>query len=363
MNLSHTRVVAGLAVLGATVATMLAPPADAAEPSVVAVLDTVTPAVTDGGLVTVTPDGALAVVNPGPVPLTVPAPDGRDVVRVSAAGVEVDAAHPFTYETRNPPGIPTRLPKGVTPDAAPRWTPVSQDVSWRWYDPRIAVSGVRAPSGGRTGDIQVLSTWSVPVRHGGTAIDVRGRIELRQPTGGFRVETDPTPAGVSLTVAPGPRPSAILAVHGTGPVAVAGLDGEPFLRRTADGSWQAELSSRTYRLNLLLAGHPVPAGSGWRTYAGPGPVGWTDERLVAPPGVTPDAPARWSLPVVLGDRTTELTGAVRAVPRPGTDGTPAGSVPTGALIAAVALLGIAGGALALRHRRPRPSPPSGANAR
>lgn len=326
--------------------------AEAAEPEVVPVLEAVTPAVPAGSLVTVLPDGALAVVNSDATPLVVTAPDGRDVARISARGVEVDAGHPFTYETRNPPGVPTRLPDGVAPGAPERWTVVSQDVSWRWHDPRTRPAGVRAPGGGRPGSSEVLATWSLPMRHGATAFDVTGRLELRRPAGWFRAEPDPGPDGVTMTVAQGSRPSAILGAPGAEPISIVGIDGEPFLRRTASGAWEAELSSRTYRLNLLEAGSPVPAGEGWRPFADPGPVSWTDERLAPPPGTGDRDAPRWAVPVLLDDRATALTGTFRYVPQPGDDGDGgAGFLPGLGLGAAVALLGAALGGLALRNRR------------
>ncbi|ALL79601.1 hypothetical protein AD006_30845 (plasmid) [Pseudonocardia sp. EC080610-09] len=346
--------------------------AEAAEREVVSVLGAVTPAPPAGSLVTVMADGALAAVNSTDVPLVLAAPDGRDVVRVSARGVEVDAAHPFTFESRNPPDVPTRLPDGVALGAPPRWTVVSQDVSWRWYDPRTRPDAVRAPGGGRPGSSEVVATWSVPIRVGGAALDVSGRLELRRPAGWFRVEPDPAPEGLSMTVAQGPRPSVILSVPETGPVSIAGLDGEPFLRRTAGGAWEADLASRTYRLNLLGSGSPVPAGEGWRPYAAPGPVSWTDARLVPRPD--DDTPARWAVPVLLGDREVRLTGGVRHVPQPGeSTGPGTDGVQAAALAAVIVLLGATAGALALRNRRlhterglvssrPSSSRPPGANA-
>ncbi|TCK26815.1 hypothetical protein [Pseudonocardia endophytica] len=324
------------------------------------VVDGVRPALPAGSTVAMTPTGELAAAGTSDVPMSVLAPDGRDFLRISTRGVDLDAAHPFTYESRTPPGIATRLPAGVAPGAPERWVHVSDAASWKWFDARTWPAAVGSPSGGRPGTTQVLGAWTVPLRIGADQYTVDGRLERRQPVGALRTTVDSPPDGLSAVVAPGDRPSLILQGPPGPVVTVLGLDGEPFLRRTADGSWEADSASRTYRLGLLRDGRPVPQVSGWVPYAEAGSVSWADDRL-PPPGpvlqaayaaATPADIWRWQVTVLVDDRRDTLSGVVRFGPGPAAaGGSGSASLPLIGLGAAVLVLGAGLVLLTRRHRR------------
>jgi hypothetical protein len=243
----------------------------------------------------------IVAVNPTPVPLVVTGPDGADFLRVSAAGVETNAASGFTTTSRSAPDRPRPVPAGV--GGPPRWTPVSSDVSWRWFDPRLRPALTAEPGGGRDDVVRTVGRWLIALRYGDTPVTADGRVELRPTEGWFRAVAAPAPAGTAVVVTDGAPPGLRLQAPAGLPVTVLGLDGEDFLRRTPDGRWEASADSRTYRSALVAAGRPVPGGSGWVPYSGAGSVGWTDERLRPPADVGTDARS--------GGRSTSGGGASR----------------------------------------------------
>jgi len=332
------------------------------DPSVVSVFDTTVPALPPQVLLQVrtTDSEQLVAANPTTTPLVVLAPDGAEFLRISAAGVETNDAEPFTYDSRHGPDTAAALPAGVRPGAPARWARVSSDVSWRWYDPRLRPTGLSAPAGGRAGVHQELSRWTVPMRFGGTPVAANGAVERLAATGWFRRVADPAPTGLSAVVADGTPPSVVLAVPAGTPVTVLGSDGAEFLRRTAAGGWEANTASRTYLSSLAGSDRPVPSGTGWVPWSGAGSVSWADDRLLDPVDIDPAAltasgftdVAHWQVPVRVGDRTVELTGATRYTPRPGADfAATGGSGKIVGLGLGVLLLAVGLGGLVLWNRR------------
>jgi hypothetical protein len=365
---------AGVLLAGTVLATALGvgpAAAQSAQPAVVSVFYRTEPALPATVLFQVVTSDAeqMTAANPTPTPLVVTAPDGSPFLRLSAAGVDLDAAAPFTYESRHGPDTRTTLPAGVAPGAPPRWTHVTDDVSWHWYDPRLRPTTVSAPGGRRSDARQQLSEWTVPMRYGDTAVSARGGIESRPSSGWFRTVADPAPAGTSAVVTDGAPPTVILQSPDGVPVTVLGVDGEEFLRHGAQGGWDANQASRTYLMDLVDSGLPVPAGTGWRPFAAPGPVSWSDERLRFPADV--DTAARiargftdvghWAIPLRIGDRPAALTGTIRYTPRPGADSeaAPGPSWRVLGMGGAVVLLAAALGGLTLWNRRRTRGAPAG----
>lgn len=286
------------------------------DPRVVSTLRGLHPALPDAVLARVlNPDSEqLAVVNPTPTPLVVLAPDGADFLRVSAGGVQVNEAASFTDTSRYPPGADVAPPAPTDPDAPPRWVRVSTDVSWRWYDPRLHPEPAAPLSGPRS----VLASWTVPLRYGSAVHEVRGTVDWIPTTADLHGFVDTPPAGLGGSVIPGVPPRLVLQ-SAADAVTVLGAAGEPFLRSAPDGGWEASLDSPTYHASLIAEGRSVPAGAGWHRYSGPGPVNWTDERILPAPEALPTtaqdttaAPWTWTIPVLVDGRRVELTGATRA---------------------------------------------------
>lgn len=310
--------------------------------TVVPVVEAVTPALPADVLVRVARGGdGLVVVNPTAVPLTVAGPDGRDWLRVSAAGVETDAAAPFTYLSRHGRDTAVSLPSGVDAAAPPRWRAVSTDVSWQWRDPRVRPAAALPPTGGRTDGGQVLARWDVPLRFGGSPALLTGTLQARPVPGPLRVTVAPAPPPISAVAVPG---GLTVGAPPDVPVAIRGVHGEEFLRHTPDG-WEVATASPTHRLDLLAAGRPVPPDRGWQPVAGGHTVTWSDPRT--DPG---DGAVTWSIPVQLADRVVALDGTASRVQATAARPTPArlGGAP---LLAAVLVLAVVLALLVRRDRR------------
>jgi hypothetical protein len=91
---------------------------------------------------------------------------------------------------------------------------------------------------------------------------------------------------------------------------VLGLLGEPFLRFGPDGVWvnRASPSADADRL--------ARRGSGWLRLTTKHGLLWHDHRLSPPAGLRPGKSTRWSLPIMLDGRRTELTGSFTRFARP-----------------------------------------------
>lgn len=288
----------------------------------------------------------MVVVNPTAVPIVVLDPAGTPFLRISDAGVETDAAAPFTYLSRHGADTAIRLPAGVVDGAPARWTRVSDDVSWHWHDPRLRPAAGPAPVGGRSDVRQVLGRWSVPLRFSDVATTLDGTLELHPRTGRFVTAADSAPPGLDAVFPDGDR--VVLAADA--PATVLGVDGEEQRQRLGGGERQPHAPPGPDR-----AGPAGAADREWQPYAGPGAVSWTDPRLAPPVDVDAAVRAggeatRWSIPVVLGSGPVLLTGTVRLIP----DAAGAGSTGTTGvpvLAAGVVALAAALAALAARNRR------------
>lgn len=330
------------------------------DPTVVSTLREITPALPDAVAVRVlaADSEVLTVANPTPTPLVVMAPDGSEFLRISAAGVEGNAASRFTSASRYAPlGAPQPAPPAEI--APPRWVRLSDDVSYRWYDPRLHPPAATAPVGGRSDQRSVLASWTIPIRYGNAAAELRGTLDLNPDAGRFTTAVEAAPPGVTALVTEGTPPRMLLQGASGSSVTVLGADGEPFLRRTADGGWEASLGSRTYVDALLARGAAVPAGTGWQRYAAPGPVNWVDDRLGYPEEVTAAARAadgssevqQWEIPILVDGRPASITGTTRYAPSVLRTAAASSGLPWIRLGVAGAVVLLAAGAAALTRRR------------
>lgn len=318
---------------------------------IVPVVGAATPPLPAAVLVRSGHDGdGLVVVNATDVPLAVAGPDGRDFLRVSAAGVETDAAAPFTYLSRAGLDVDVALPPGADAEAPPNWRKVSSGVSWEWRDPRLRPVAGLPPVGGRPDSRQVLARWSIPLRYGAVPAVLDGTLEARPAPGPLRLAVDPPPAGVTVVAAPG---GLTVAAPAGVPVEIRGIEGEEFLRHTPAG-WEISTDSITHRLDLLAAGRPVPSVSGWRSAAGGHAVTWADPRLDPGPGAT----VEWRIPIRLASGPAELTGSASRLPD-GMEHAEPERLDGAALVSAIVFLAAALALLVCRDRRlAAPEPPS-----
>jgi hypothetical protein len=152
-------------------------------------------------------------------------------------------------------------------------------------------------------------------------------------------------------------------------VVVLGYGQEPYLRITADGVWQNDLSPTVY-LNQSLFADTSQGGAGtsasvapaWRRTGTTGTARWHDHRIHwmgpgLPPRVAAD-PTRaqligsWSVPATAGGTSFEIRGTLSWTGRPAAGRSMPGIVLIGLVLAAVWLVALT--ALAFRGRRERP---------
>lgn len=293
-----------------------------ADPRIVTTLDTVEPALPDDVVVQVQAGIAsqLVVRNPTATVLEVLGPAGRPFLRISRAGVLADVGAEEFLSTSSPSGA---VPDG-TGDGALRWVRISAGDSWGWYDHRLHPEQLRAPAGEERP--AQLGEFEVPLRYGRQAVAVRGTVSFQPLLGSYLVSADPAPRGLTVQALPGRLPGLFVTADAGRSVAVAGRDGEPFLRFTPDGV-QVNVRSRTHVEDRAARGEPVgpPAPTPEFRLLAPGTRSWTwlDTRLRYPADLPADdvlradGPTRleqWQVPVAVDGRPTALTGAISWVP-------------------------------------------------
>jgi hypothetical protein len=155
----------------------------------------------------------------------------------------------------------------------------------------------------------------------------------------------------------------LLMINRTGEtVAITGYEREPYARLRADGTVQVNRRSPTHYLNEeRYGGTPVPPSADpnapprWQTVSRTGRFEWHDHRIhwmskdAVPPQVT-DQDRRtkvfdWRVPVRVGARRAALTGTLFWQPAS------ASGVPTGAVVALVALIVLTVVLFAVTRRR------------
>ncbi len=363
-----------LTVLLVVLPLLVAVPANAheADPRIVTTLDDVTPALPADVLVQVQAGIATQVVasNPTATVLEVVGGSGRPFLRLSSAGVLADVGTEEFFTTSNPNGA---APSSAQ-DGPVTWVQISRGSSWGWYDHRLHPGELTAPAD-ELREAQ-LGRFEVPLRYGAQEVLARGTVRFRPLLGSFLVSADPGPAPLTVQVLPGRLPGVFLSAPDGTDVAVAGRDGEPFLRITDAGVLVNE-RSRTHVEDRQARGQEVGPPSttpafrlvapGTRSYT------WLDARLryradLPPePALRADGPTRlerWEVPARVDGQLTALSGAISWVPETVAAAQVSGRTTPEAgrslllpLLGGGALVVLVGVVLALRTRRraqPRP---------
>lgn len=349
-----------LALLGAAPAS-----AHEADPRIVTTLDELAPDLPPEVLVQVQAGIATQLVasNPTSTVLEVVGTSGRPFLRLSSAGVLGDVGSEEFFTTSNPNGAAP----GTAADGPPKWVRISAGSSWGWYDHRLHPEQLTAPQDDQRE--ARLGGFEVPLRYGSQDAVARGTVRFRPLLGSFLVSADPGPAALEVQALPGRLPGVYLSAPAGVDVAVAGRDGEPFLRITAAGV-EVNQRSRTHvedqQARGQAAGPPstTPAfrlvAPGARSYT------WLDARLRYPadlppePALRADGPTRlerWEVPVRVGGQALALSGAISWVPEASAAQQVSGRggpEPERSLLLPLlggALLVLAGAVLGLRRRR------------
>lgn len=304
------------AVLAAGALVVLAAPSapgHEVDPSIVTVIDGVVPPVA-GIEVTVATSVTtqLIVVNETDEPLEVLAITGEPFVRIGPAGVEANLASPSWYLTNQPFGT-SGPPPGTSPDAAPRWAPVSAERTWGWFDHRLHPEALTSVLGEDRNP-----TFEVPMRHGGTDLVVRGHLEQRRSAPTFRAELLAVPAadsGLEVQLLQGRAPGLFVRYVGAGTVVVEGADGEPFLRLGPDGA-EVNRRSPTWVFTAQAQGSDLDGAAAdpaaapeWRQVSPSPSFAWIDPRaLIAEVGEEAQT-LEWVVPVTIDGQPADIRGA------------------------------------------------------
>ena len=126
---------------------------------------------------------ALELVNGTGTEVTVPGYSDEPYLRIGPGGVWRNAHSPATYINLDRFGRVT-LPEGADPRAAPEWVQVSTQPRYTWHDHRthwmsegvLPLVVAADPSRPHT-----VVDWVVPLRHGETAVTVRGTLTWEPP--------------------------------------------------------------------------------------------------------------------------------------------------------------------------------------
>jgi hypothetical protein len=153
---------------------------------------------------------ALEVVNTTGTEVTVPGYSDEPYLRIGPDGVWRNAHSPATTINLDRYGR-VSLPEDADPRAEPEWVQVSTEPQYTWHDHRthwmseeqLPPAVAADPTTGHT-----VFDWTVPMRHGDTAVTVRGELTWSPP---------PSPAvtwGVHLALAAAVAATGLLARSG-----------------------------------------------------------------------------------------------------------------------------------------------------
>jgi hypothetical protein len=353
-------------------------------PLIRGVVDRVQPRVPGVNLVPVSGTASLLnVVNTTSDDLVLLSPEGEPFLRVGPRGAYGNRASPYWWRSGNPDGVPGRRAP-LRPGARERWTLVSREPAWAYYEHRLHPGTVRLPRSARDSREPVrLAGFAIRLRHGGRPMTLDGHLEFRPVLGRVRTAMTSAPQplpGVTLSVLEGRFPGVLLRNASGRTVVVEGRAGEPFARVGPRGA-EVNVRSPTYvddrRARGLVVRTAADAGAAprWRRTGRAGALTWLESRARYAPEQPPDdvtrrrqasTLVRWRIPLraqgeraVVAGTTSWLPGGPSGLPgrqRSGAPGTPAWP----AIPAALALAAGAGLLVRTRRRRaarpPLPSP-------
>lgn len=283
------------------------------DPSVVTVIDEVSPAVAGVEVsVATSVTTQLVAVNDTDEVLEVLAVTGEPFVRIGPDGVEANLASPSWYLTNQPFGAASP-PPGTSPDAPPRWATVSAERSWGWFDHRLHPQAVTAVLGEER-----APTFEVPMRLGGADLVVRGHLEQRTsaPAFGAALRSIPPPeSGVVVQLLQGRAPGLFLRYDGSGEVVVEGADGEPFLRLGAGGA-EVNRRSPTWVFTAQAQGTDLAgidadptAPPEWQQVSPSPSMAWIDPRALITEVGDDSQRLDWVVPLTIDGRPSAIRGA------------------------------------------------------
>jgi hypothetical protein len=232
--------------------------------------------------------------------------------------------------------MPERAREG--PDVEPAWSKVSKDPAWGWYDHRLhPVERYVDKKVQESREPVTLERWEVPVRYGDETHKIKGRVEYKPQLGTYeavlRSPVNPAP-DVTVAVVSAQVPAIYLQNNSKETVTVLGAKQEPFVRigpnvevnlhspsyiqmqqaiaKTAEAS--EEVGQAEANADSPPNWQQVQKSPQWR---------WLEFRAAPPPGDPPKELAdredpttvkTWSVPILIGDDRTEISGVTQFVP-------------------------------------------------
>lgn len=310
------------------------------------------------------------VNNPTPTELTIVATTGEPFIRIGPEGVFGNYSSPSWYDSNVPDGLlkfPDRAKAGA--DVAPEWRKVAREPTWGWYDHRLhPIERYLQKEVLESTEPVKLGTWRVPVRYGEQKGEIQGRFEYKPVLGTYKtiLKSPENPAeGVKVQVVSSRTiPAIFLENTSPTPVTVLGKEGEPFARIGPNA--EVNLHSPTWvEIEQARGDTPtVPADAkatpSWRQVQRTPRWSWIDFRAAPPQKEVskeialrdgPTTVKTWRVPLLIGDRRTELVGITQFVPRPAAAGRTGGGGSTTPLIVGVGLATVAVGFLVLRPKK------------
>jgi hypothetical protein len=177
---------------------------------------------------------ALEVVNTTGTELTVPGYSDEPYLRIGPDGVWRNAHSPATTINLDRYGRVT-LPEDADPRAEPEWVQVSTEPQYTWHDHRthwMSENQLPPAVAADPTHAHTVFDWTVPMRHGGTAVTVRGELTWSPPpptalTWGLHLALAAVVAAAGL-LARTPRPlGAVMALGGVAALWHAASTPEP----------------------------------------------------------------------------------------------------------------------------------------
>jgi hypothetical protein len=234
---------------------------------------------------------------------------GRPFLRIGKGTVEGDRNSVF-FRSTDRPRSPTVVREMLHAEGEPLWEIASTESSWSWFDPRIAADvPVRAGE---------MRPWYIPVAIDGRPTMLKGVMRggeepLRDAATRMVSPTRLAP-GVRVVLLPGEAPALLLENRSERSVTIFGDRGEPFLR-IGPGGVEANAESPTW-IESKRDPHerflPLPdmrGGPRWRKMSDQPRYAWLEPRArPSEAGHSAGTAIDWSVPVVVGERATEIRG-------------------------------------------------------
>ena len=283
--------------------------------------------------ITYTANYQFLLKNPSPTELTVMADTGEPFIRVGPEGVFGNYKSPSWYNSNVPDGL-QKFPEAAKAgaDVPPEWRKVAREPSWGWYDHRLHPVERYVPKKVQdAAKVTTLGHWKIPIRYGVEQGEIQGRFEYRPSLGSYRAllkSPENLADGVKVQVVTSRTvPAMYLENLSPTPVVVLGKEGEPFVRIGPKA--EVNLTSPSY-VEMLQAQGLTPtlpadpaAPPTWQEKQSTPRWSWLEFRA-RPPEQEPKAEiARrdttttvdtWKVPVLIGDKRTDVVGITEFVP-------------------------------------------------